>query len=93
MKYPKKVWITRDTIFDTNVEVFDAEFGVKKLSGCISYWPMADNKLSFISMGCCRRRFGSVPKREECWLVEQKKNHVLWTRYDHLYKIGEVILT
>lgn len=88
MKYPKRVWITRDTCM-VNAEVYDVSGWVKKVEGCILY--VGTKYIDELSPALCRKHFSGYPRKEECWLVEEKKDYFLWTRYDHLYEIGEVI--
>jgi len=43
----------------------------------------------------CKRRYGTIPKRGEAYLVEEKRDHILWTRVDEdlhlLTEYGNII--
>lgn len=89
-KYPKRVWVTRDPRV-RNVEVRNARDGIDKSNAYWSTTVRQSDKITVLSPAQCRKDFGAYPRKGECWLVEEKKDHVLWLRYDHLYGIGEVI--
>ena len=103
----KPVYVTRDTVQSNFVSVIPANVGIVKVEGCVVYWPAikADNGryggvfcevgARNISLSTCRRRYSGVPKQGEAWLVEEKRNHILWTRVDEdlhlLDKFGKII--
>jgi hypothetical protein len=106
----KPVYITRNT--DSRaVAIWDTEIGIAKFEGCVEYYSgntiQANRKFNIcerwdnglLSCLCsydCIKEFGSFPGRGEAWLVEERKNDILWTRVDHNMhllspKTGEII--
>lgn len=88
----KPLLITRDTEF-TIVDIWKPESGVRKTEGCTIYQSPSNPgcAIDSVYLNECKKKYGAIPRAGEAWLVEEKKNHILWTRYDHLYEYGEII--
>ena len=89
-----EVYITRDTNQEGYVTITPANVGIVKVDGCVIYWPavkayngryggvFCEVGAKNISLSTCRRRYSGIPKQSEAWLVEEKHDHILWTRVD-----------
>lgn len=95
----KSVIITRDSHAGrsqigrrSRVQVWSRSGGVTKRERCTIYSSGTGSwfgPFEWVSEELCLEIYGGFPRAGQAWLVEEKKDNILWTRYDHLYKYNE----
>ncbi len=86
------VFVTRDSNANF-ITVVPAHVGIVKVEGCYQFFCAIkdedgeygynyDDNEKAIARSTCRRRYGSVPKKGEAYLVEEGRKHINWTRVD-----------
>ena len=92
------IYVCRGTYYNQSVMVVLAKIGIVKLTGCCFFIPAlkkrgdygSSSRSEIICLATCRKRYGSIPKIEEAWLVEEGRKYINWTRVDqNLHLLNE----
>ena len=103
------VFISRDTEQIRFVTIVPARIGIVKIKGCLQFVAAikdVDGEYGYVTDSTkeknsttlpeCKRLYGSVPNREEAWLVEEGRKYINWLRVDqdlHLLNADGSIVT
>jgi len=75
-------YLLRDSGTST-IYAYPAELtGIKKVHGCVAYWPLNDSGARWspdkwgliLGITCCKKIFGRCPEKGELLYVKQQKN-------------------